>query len=135
MASEPSMKTAVSSIAPVTHSRDAHQPATRTSPSSPSSSSSSSAAAGDALVTPGGGGDGNTAEDPTAPRSPPRWYSYCLTREFWIVLAVGQICALCTTSSSTFSTYIAKGGTDMPAFQSLFVYALITLIYTPILVF
>ncbi|KAL2074262.1 hypothetical protein VTL71DRAFT_8040 [Oculimacula yallundae] len=58
------------------------------------------------------------------------WYSYLLTKDFWIVLAIGQVLALCITGTNTFSTLLVQKGTSIPAFQTLFNYVLLTLIYT-----
>ncbi|KAI9055156.1 hypothetical protein LZ554_000120 [Drepanopeziza brunnea f. sp. 'monogermtubi'] len=58
------------------------------------------------------------------------WYSYFTTRDFWIVLALGQVLALCITGTNTFSTLLVNKGTSIPAFQTLFNYVLLTLIYT-----
>ncbi|KAG9240373.1 hypothetical protein BJ878DRAFT_296105 [Calycina marina] len=58
------------------------------------------------------------------------WYAYLTTRDFWIVLAIGQILALCITGTNTFSTLLVEKGTSIPAFQTLFNYILLTIIYT-----
>ncbi|KAH8816852.1 hypothetical protein F5884DRAFT_237098 [Xylogone sp. PMI_703] len=58
------------------------------------------------------------------------WYAYFLTRDFWIVLVLGQILALCITGTNTFSTLLVIKGTSIPAFQTLFNYVVLTLIYT-----
>jgi len=58
------------------------------------------------------------------------WYTYLTTRDFWIVLLLGQILALCITGTNTFSTLLVNKGTSIPAFQTLFNYILLTLIYT-----
>ncbi|KAI1181279.1 DUF914-domain-containing protein [Nemania sp. FL0916] len=58
-----------------------------------------------------------------------RWYSYLTTRDFWIVLVVGQILALAITSTNTFSSLLVANGTSIPAFQTFFNYVLLTLIY------
>jgi solute carrier family 35, member F1/2 len=60
------------------------------------------------------------------------WYSYLLTKEFWIIIAIGQILALCITATNTFTSFLAGVGTSIPAFQTLFNYALLTLIWLPI---
>ncbi|CAG8974537.1 hypothetical protein HYALB_00005809 [Hymenoscyphus albidus] len=57
------------------------------------------------------------------------WYSYLKTREFWIVLLIGQILALCITGTNTFSSLLVNKGTSIPAFQTLFNYILLTIIY------
>jgi len=41
-----------------------------------------------------------------------------------------QILALCITATNTFSTLLVNKGTSIPAFQTLFNYVLLTLIYT-----
>ncbi|RDW66708.1 DUF914-domain-containing protein [Coleophoma crateriformis] len=58
------------------------------------------------------------------------WYAYLLTRDFWIVLVIGQVLALCITATNTFSTLLVNKGTSIPAFQTLFNYIVLTLIYT-----
>ncbi|TRX98571.1 hypothetical protein FHL15_000645 [Xylaria flabelliformis] len=57
------------------------------------------------------------------------WYSYLTTRDFWIVLVVGQILALAITSTNTFSSLLVQNNTSIPAFQSFFNYVLLTIIY------
>ncbi|KAM6507884.1 hypothetical protein FSOLCH5_013083 [Fusarium solani] len=63
------------------------------------------------------------------------WYSYLTTYDFWIVLALGQVLALCITSTNTFTSFLAEEGTNIPAFQTVFNYILMFLIYTPIFLF
>jgi len=58
------------------------------------------------------------------------WYAYFLTRDFWLVLAIGQILALCITATNTFSSLLVNKGTSIPAFQTLFNYVVLTAIYT-----
>lgn len=60
------------------------------------------------------------------------WYSYLTTKDFWIVLAIGQTLALCITSTNTFSSFLAEAGTSIPAFQSIFNYILLFLVYNTI---
>ncbi|OTB17103.1 hypothetical protein K445DRAFT_316599 [Daldinia sp. EC12] len=57
------------------------------------------------------------------------WYSYFTTADFWIVLLLGQTLALCITATNTFSTFLANGGVSIPAFQTVFTYILLSLIY------
>lgn len=61
-----------------------------------------------------------------------RWYSYFLTPDFWIVLAIGQVLALCITSTNTFTSLLASPGlhTNIPAFQTMPNYLLLALVYT-----
>ncbi|KAL3418842.1 hypothetical protein PVAG01_09063 [Phlyctema vagabunda] len=58
------------------------------------------------------------------------WFAYMLTKDFWIVLGLGQVLALCITGTNTFSTLLVNKGTSIPAFQTLFNYILLTIIYT-----
>ncbi|KAI0201734.1 DUF914-domain-containing protein [Astrocystis sublimbata] len=58
-----------------------------------------------------------------------RWYSYLKTRDFWIVLFIGQILALAITSTNTFSSLLVENNTSIPAFQSFFNYVLLTVVY------
>ena len=44
--------------------------------------------------------------------------------------AYSQVLALCITGTNTFSTLLVMKGTSIPAFQTLFNYILLTLIYT-----
>ncbi|KAL8733223.1 MAG: hypothetical protein Q9166_002240 [cf. Caloplaca sp. 2 TL-2023] len=58
------------------------------------------------------------------------WFAYIKTRDFYIVLVLGQILALCITSTNTFSSLLVKQGTSIPAFQTFFNYVLLNIIYT-----
>ncbi|KAF2144114.1 uncharacterized protein K452DRAFT_223886 [Aplosporella prunicola CBS 121167] len=68
-----------------------------------------------------------------------RWFSfsfdYFKTRFFWYALVLGQVLALCITSTNTFSTLLANEGTNIPSFQTLFNYILLFLVYTPYTIF
>ncbi|KAL8671369.1 MAG: hypothetical protein Q9168_004132 [Polycauliona sp. 1 TL-2023] len=57
-------------------------------------------------------------------------FAYFKTRDFYIVLALGQVLALCITSTNTFSSLLVEQGTSIPAFQSFFNYVLLNIIYT-----
>ncbi|KAK8851647.1 DUF914-domain-containing protein [Apiospora arundinis] len=57
------------------------------------------------------------------------WYSYLATADFWLIILLGQILALCITGTNTFSTLLANHGTNIPAFQTLFNYVLLTFVY------
>ncbi|KAK0730309.1 hypothetical protein B0H67DRAFT_475841 [Lasiosphaeris hirsuta] len=61
-----------------------------------------------------------------------RWYSYFLTIDFWAIIAIGQVLSLCITGTNTFSTFLAIAGTNIPAFQTIFNYVLLTLVYLPL---
>ncbi|PYH88481.1 DUF914-domain-containing protein [Aspergillus ellipticus CBS 707.79] len=62
-------------------------------------------------------------------------FAYMKTREFWMVLFLGQILALADISSSTFSTLLSDAGTSIPAFQTLWNYVLLNLVYTSITIY
>lgn len=55
---------------------------------------------------------------------------YLKTRDFWLILALGQFLALCVTGTNTLTTLLFQAGTSIPAFQSFFNYVLLNLIYT-----
>ncbi|KAK5147390.1 hypothetical protein LTR04_000847 [Oleoguttula sp. CCFEE 6159] len=57
-------------------------------------------------------------------------FSYVKTRDFWVVLALGQVLALCLTGTNTFSALLAGKGTSIPAFQTFFNYVLLNMVYT-----
>ena len=61
-----------------------------------------------------------------------KWYSYLTTVDFWIVLAIGQVLALCITSTNTFTTFLVEWGTNIPAFQTIFNYVVMGTVYTSI---
>ncbi|OAA70347.1 DUF914 domain membrane protein [Cordyceps fumosorosea ARSEF 2679] len=60
------------------------------------------------------------------------WWSYITTPDFWIVVAIGQVLALCITATNTFTTFLANAQTNIPAFQTVFNYILLFLVYTTI---
>ncbi|KAF1990971.1 DUF914-domain-containing protein [Aulographum hederae CBS 113979] len=59
-----------------------------------------------------------------------RWFSYLKTRQFWIVLLLGQILAICLTSTNTFSGLLAGVPWSIPTLQTLFNYIVLNCIYT-----
>ncbi|KAH7065832.1 hypothetical protein BKA63DRAFT_427370 [Paraphoma chrysanthemicola] len=59
-----------------------------------------------------------------------RWFAYLKTKQFWITLLLGQVLAICITSTNTLSSLLSAEGTSIPAFQSFFNYVLLNLIYT-----
>ncbi|TPX11101.1 uncharacterized protein E0L32_007962 [Thyridium curvatum] len=63
------------------------------------------------------------------------WYSYFTTVDFWAVLALGQVLALCITATNTFTTFLGNEGTSIPAFQTLFNYVLLILVYVPAMLY
>ena len=60
------------------------------------------------------------------------WYSYLTTADFWLVILIGQVLSLCITGTNTFTTLLANVGTNIPAFQSIFNYALLLIVYVPL---
>ncbi|KAK5088795.1 hypothetical protein LTR05_003017 [Lithohypha guttulata] len=56
-------------------------------------------------------------------------FTYFKTKEFWSILALGQILAIAVTGTNTLSTFLVIEGTSIPAFQSLFNYVLLSAIY------
>ena len=57
-------------------------------------------------------------------------FRFILTWRFWCILVLGQILSWCIVSTNTFTEYLALDGANIPAFQSLFNYALLNAIYT-----
>jgi len=62
-------------------------------------------------------------------------FAFIKRPQFWIVLALSQALAITQTGTNTLSTLLAMAGTSIPAFQSLFNYVLLTLIYGSITVY
>ena len=60
------------------------------------------------------------------------WYSYLTTADFWFVILIGQVLSLCITGTNTFTTLLANVGTNIPAFQSIFNYVLLLIVYVPL---
>ena len=52
------------------------------------------------------------------------------TRDFWFILCLGQVLAICITGTNTLTTLLNIDGTSVPAFQTLFNYVLLNLVYT-----
>ena len=57
-------------------------------------------------------------------------FGYLKTKQFWIVLLLSQALAVSITGTNTLSGLLAGDGVSIPAFQSLFNYVLLNLIYT-----
>lgn len=62
------------------------------------------------------------------------WYSYLATKEFWALMAVEQTLSLCITGTNTFTTFLANASANIPAFQSLFHYVVVMVVYTLVFV-
>ncbi|KAM0716559.1 hypothetical protein Q7P37_008004 [Cladosporium fusiforme] len=60
----------------------------------------------------------------------PGRFSFLRTRQFYIVLLISQALAVAITGTNTLSSLLAAEGTSIPAFQTLFNYILLSLIYT-----
>ncbi|KAK6434201.1 hypothetical protein LTR95_009618 [Oleoguttula sp. CCFEE 5521] len=57
-------------------------------------------------------------------------FAFLKTKQFYFVLALSQALAIAVTGTNTLSTLLSIAGTNIPAFQTLFTYILLTLIYT-----
>jgi len=57
-------------------------------------------------------------------------FSYFMTKDFWFILTLGQILAICITGTNTLTTLLVDQGTSIPAFQTFFNYVLLNIIYT-----
>ncbi|KAK9469281.1 hypothetical protein V1512DRAFT_231564 [Lipomyces arxii] len=62
---------------------------------------------------------------------PTRPFQFFFTWRFWIILLHGQVLSLCIVATNTFTTYLANDGNSIPAFQTLFNYVILFLIFTP----
>lgn len=60
-----------------------------------------------------------------------RYFGFLRSKRFWIVLVHGQILSLAITCTNTMTTEMSMQGNNIPAFQSLFTYALLFLIFMP----
>ncbi|KAF2624702.1 DUF914-domain-containing protein [Macroventuria anomochaeta] len=74
-------------------------------------------------------GTGNEVLENDA-QSKGRWFQYLKTKQFWLTMLLGQVLAICITSTNTLSSLLANEGTSIPAFQSFFNYVLLNLVYT-----
>lgn len=58
-------------------------------------------------------------------------WGFIWTIHFWIILLHGQVLSWCIVSTNTFTTYLGNEGASMPALQTLLVYAVLNIIFTP----
>ncbi|KAF2477606.1 DUF914-domain-containing protein [Lindgomyces ingoldianus] len=63
-------------------------------------------------------------------KSTGKWFAYVKTKDFWLVLLLGQVLSICITSTNTLSQLLSLERTSIPAFQTFFNYVLLNLIYT-----
>ena len=56
--------------------------------------------------------------------------AYFKTRDFWTILILGQVLAICITGTNTLTTLLVIEGTSIPAFQTFFNYVLLNIMYT-----
>ncbi|KAL1998080.1 hypothetical protein VTN02DRAFT_65 [Thermoascus thermophilus] len=80
--------------------------------------------------------DGNTGDVSAAPAdaidtSKKGFFAYFHTKEFYITLVLGQILALCITSTNTFTSLLQMRGTSIPAFQTFINYVVLNVVFTP----
>jgi hypothetical protein len=79
-----------------------------------------------------------SASQPTSPEARPetpllhkeRPFQFVATWRFWLILVLGQILSWCIVSTNTLTQYLSLDGANIPAFQTLFNYALLNLVYT-----
>lgn len=58
-------------------------------------------------------------------------FRFLTTKHFWIIFFHGQILSWCLVSTNTLTTFMTDAGNNIPAFQTLFNYCLLCLIFTP----
>lgn len=75
-----------------------------------------------------------------APKREGHYFEFVKTKEFWLVVFLGQIISLCLTSTNTMTSIMGdptsvapndNGTAAFPLFQNLFHYAFLALIYLP----
>ncbi|PVI05033.1 DUF914-domain-containing protein [Periconia macrospinosa] len=66
----------------------------------------------------------------TNARTKGQWFAYVKTKQFWVALVLGQVLAICITSTNTLSQLLSFEGTSIPAFQTFFNYVLLNIVYT-----
>jgi len=71
----------------------------------------------------------SSAETPL-PRHREKPFKFVTTWRFWTILVLGQILSWCIVSTNTFTEYLSLAGANIPAFQTLFNYALLNVVYT-----
>ncbi|KAF2804027.1 DUF914-domain-containing protein [Mytilinidion resinicola] len=76
------------------------------------------------------GEDGAPTDDGREMKGKGKWFNYLKTKDFWIVLLLGQVLSICITSTNTFSQLLSMQGTSIPAFQTFFNYVLLNIVYT-----
>ncbi|KAJ5148645.1 solute carrier family 35 member [Penicillium atrosanguineum] len=59
------------------------------------------------------------------------FFAFLKTKEFYIILILGQLLAIANTSTSTFTTLLGEEGWAIPTFQTLLNYVVLTCIFTP----
>ena len=57
-------------------------------------------------------------------------FGFIITWRFWAILVLGQILSWCIVSTNTFTEYLSLDGANIPAFQTLFNYVLLNVVYT-----
>ncbi|EME84825.1 uncharacterized protein MYCFIDRAFT_187683 [Pseudocercospora fijiensis CIRAD86] len=62
-------------------------------------------------------------------------FSYLRRRQFWFILVLSQALAVTITGTNTLSTLLSMQGTSIPAFQTLFNYVLLNIIYTSLTIY
>lgn len=77
----------------------------------------------------------NTSNPDSDLNSKPPRFAFLRRPQFYIVLALSQALAITQTGTNTLTTLLADAGTSIPAFQSLFNYVLLALIYTSITIY
>jgi len=90
------------------------------------------ASSGDGHGSPELIGEGADQERAVNRKRGKEWFAYIKTKQFWVVLVLGQILALCITGTNTFSQLLSNEGANIPAFQSFFNYVLLNVVWTSV---
>ncbi|KAH8180188.1 solute carrier family protein [Sarocladium implicatum] len=64
------------------------------------------------------------------------WWDYFTTRDFWLVCGLGQVLALCITSTNTFTSLLdQRQGFNIPALQTMFNYVALLIVYNSVFLY
>lgn len=62
-----------------------------------------------------------------------RYFTFLKSPRFWLAFFVGQVLSLCITCTNTLTTEMGNAGTSMPLLQNMLNYALLAVVYNPVM--
>ncbi|KAJ6107273.1 solute carrier family 35 member [Penicillium sp. IBT 18751x] len=105
------------------------QTAEPNSPSLPKDSAITVVQSSSAVQTENGNGPESPADKVDEQKK--GYFAFLKTKEFYIIVILGQLLAIANTSTSTFTTLLGEEGWAIPTFQTLLNYVVLTCIFTP----